>query len=82
MKERIVVIAGKLFKVNKTIMERGTGKKKLIIHKLGSVYEDEVRDASEIERFLYFMDHYNMRAPEHANEGGPATICGEPPGNS
>ena len=80
MKDKIVVIAGKMFKVDDTIVEKG--KRKFIIHKLGNFYENEVREASMIERFLYFMEHYRTRVPKRASAGSPATNCDEPPGNS
>ena len=80
MKENIVVIAGKLFKVDDTIIERG--KRKFIINKLGNFYEDEVREASVVERFLYFMEHYKTRTPGRGRAGRPATNCDGLPGNS
>lgn len=81
MKERIVVIAGKLFKVDKTVLEKG--KLKFIIHKLGNFYADEVSEAGPKERFLYFMDHYSTRAQARATCGRrPPTDSNGLPGDS
>lgn len=54
----LVVVENKIFEIEKVIIENN--KEKFIISGLGCFYSDEMRLATSIEKFLYYI--YNIKS--------------------